>query len=99
LGSILSLSRSVLEQRDFIEIQYEKYTRGELNDVDQAYHPPIPIELQKRKRDEEQVIFVEQEDSDSSQEVENSRGKADKKGHQNKKQRHARNELKYQNRK
>jgi non-canonical poly(A) RNA polymerase PAPD5/7 len=88
LGSILSLSRSVLEQREFLEIQYEKYTRGELEDDGaDGYIPPIPAEVKKRKREQGvELIFIA--DSDSSEEMENMKGKVDIKGHQNKRQRH-----------
>jgi non-canonical poly(A) RNA polymerase PAPD5/7 len=88
LGSILSLSRSVLEQREFLEIQYEKYTRGELEDHGaDGFIPPVPAEVKKRKREQTtELVFIA--DSDSSDEMENLKGKVDVKGHQNKRQRH-----------
>lgn len=47
LGSILTVSRTVLEQREFIQSQYEKYRRGEL---DEAIEVLVTPTLKKRKR-------------------------------------------------
>jgi hypothetical protein len=72
LGGILSLNRSVLKQRDFIQLQYEKYLEGELVEgIYHDYYPPKPLELQKRKRDDDaeqdDVIYVDASSQDSEE--------------------------------
>ncbi|KAJ3274821.1 Non-canonical poly(A) RNA polymerase papd5 [Terramyces sp. JEL0728] len=55
LGSILTISRSVMEHRDYIETRYEHYSKGDwsefgnLNNLDATK----PAEVQKRKRDDD----------------------------------------------
>jgi DNA polymerase sigma len=71
LGSIIQISRSVLEQRDFVELQYEKYLAGTLED-DAFGDPKIPSIKRnfKRKRDinsDPDVIYVDEDDLEKAQ--------------------------------
>ncbi|KAJ3259587.1 hypothetical protein HK103_002141 [Boothiomyces macroporosus] len=54
LGSILTISRSVMEHRDFIETRYASYSKGDWSDFgNQNYlNTDKPAEVQKRKRDD-----------------------------------------------
>ncbi|KAI8896706.1 hypothetical protein BC833DRAFT_596525 [Globomyces pollinis-pini] len=72
LGSILTIDRNVLKQRDYVEAQYEKYVHGGLGEslLDHSYRPPVPerAEGKKRKRDDvyENIIYVDDSDVSSS---------------------------------
>ena len=63
LGSILTVNRSVLEHREFIHKRYDEISKGDLASVSPPRRPK-PIELQKRKRDEDEIIYIEDSNTD-----------------------------------
>ncbi len=71
LGSILTLDRKVLEQRDFIQSLYEKFKDGELIEdsfgLRNMQSPPKVKENHKRKRDDsdsDDVLYIEESSDD-----------------------------------
>ena len=53
LGNIIQMNRSVLEQREYVQIQYEKFTEGTLEDDAfgiSRLNVPEDIQNHKRKR-------------------------------------------------
>lgn len=70
LGSILTLDRSVLEQRLYVEKCYESIHNDQprlLENIERPYLPPAP-ELTKRKRSAD-VEYIEANESDEDGEV------------------------------
>lgn len=74
LGSILTLQRSVLEQREFVANQYEKFKNGTLLDDDisllEKPYVPKPVEVQKRKRGfSEDAVYFDASDLSSEEDA------------------------------
>ena len=67
LGNIIQMSRTVLEQREFVQIQYEKYNEGLLQDdafgISRRDVPEFP-QNHKRKREDDEFSISEKLSSD-----------------------------------
>jgi hypothetical protein len=71
LGSILTLERSVLEQRLFVEKCYEQIQNGTPEVLEFVNRPELPVaaEFVKRKRDDEEVVYVAASSEESDEET------------------------------